>query len=281
MAFEENRFSCVNWYDYGARFYDPRIGRWQSKDAKSEKYSNWNNYVYTVNNPIKLIDPDENEPTPSEAARIAPHVYGDQVTLIGGWRVSNRNFGVELENNTGLKSQIYEKVVDGKVTEYTYATAGTEMNWSDIRADLGQPLGISTQYAASAANAERLSDKLGQTELTFVGHSLGGGEAALNALVTGRKAITFNAAGVSAMTKFMAGGLKTMFKSEYKIDAYIRSKDPLNLFQTALALGANGNKHYIESTESFFKPHSIDNFFKKPGDRKNNVDEDENNSNEK
>lgn len=33
-------------------------------------------------------------------------------------------------------------------------------------------------------------------ELTFIGHSLGGGEAALSALVTDRKAITFNAAGL-------------------------------------------------------------------------------------
>lgn len=57
-------------------------------------------------------------------------------------------------------------------------------------------------------------------ELNFVGHSLGGGEAALNSLVTsndklkGRKAFTFNAAGVSDLTKIKEGTWKTPFKSE-------------------------------------------------------------------
>lgn len=60
------------------------------------------------------------------------------------------------------------------------------------------PFGL--KYAKVADNAKTIPGELGATELTYVGHSLGGGEAALNALVTDRKAITFNATGVSDIT---------------------------------------------------------------------------------
>ena len=49
---------ALNLYDYGARFYDPQIGRWTTPDPLAEKYFNWSSYVYVINNPIKIIDPN-------------------------------------------------------------------------------------------------------------------------------------------------------------------------------------------------------------------------------
>ncbi|NEW81390.1 MAG: RHS repeat-associated core domain-containing protein [Mariniphaga sp.] len=48
--------TALDWYDYGARFYDPMIGRWHTPDPMAERHFNINQYHYVFNNQIKYMD---------------------------------------------------------------------------------------------------------------------------------------------------------------------------------------------------------------------------------
>ena len=45
-------------YDYGARQYNPIVGRWDRMDPLCEKYYSISPYAYCMNNPVMCIDPD-------------------------------------------------------------------------------------------------------------------------------------------------------------------------------------------------------------------------------
>jgi RHS repeat-associated protein len=45
----------LHWYHYGARYYDPQLGRWHAVDPADEYHSP---YVYVGNMPIIAVDPD-------------------------------------------------------------------------------------------------------------------------------------------------------------------------------------------------------------------------------
>ena len=48
----------LDWYYFGARFYDPEVGRFLGVDPLAEKYPALNPYQYTKNNPLKYVDRD-------------------------------------------------------------------------------------------------------------------------------------------------------------------------------------------------------------------------------
>ena len=44
-------------YDYGARYYDPRISMFYGVDPMADKYPNISPFAYCFNNPLRFIDP--------------------------------------------------------------------------------------------------------------------------------------------------------------------------------------------------------------------------------
>ena len=56
------RFQGLDWLDYGARWYDPAILRWNGADGMAEKYTPVSSYAFCLNNPLSFIDPDGNNP---------------------------------------------------------------------------------------------------------------------------------------------------------------------------------------------------------------------------
>mgnify|MGYP000500529096 CR=1 FL=1 len=47
-----------NSYDFGARLYSPRIGKWMSVDPKFELQPGWSPYKFALDNPIIFVDPE-------------------------------------------------------------------------------------------------------------------------------------------------------------------------------------------------------------------------------
>lgn len=58
---ELDRMHGLNFYDYGARQYDPLLGMFTQMDPLAEKYYGVNPYAYCGNNPINAIDPNGKE----------------------------------------------------------------------------------------------------------------------------------------------------------------------------------------------------------------------------
>ena len=55
---QQTGIAGFGFYNYGARFYDPALGRWHSPDPLAEKHYNYSPYAFVLNNPLKLYDPD-------------------------------------------------------------------------------------------------------------------------------------------------------------------------------------------------------------------------------
>jgi len=257
-------------YYYGARYLDPMSAMWLSVDPLFEKYVGMSPYVYCAGNPVKFIDPDGCDPTKDEAAAMSAHVYGDigDDGLKGGWIVSkrvkeSRKFKYSEESGKGFKSQLYERTVDGK-TEYCYATAGTD-DMNDCAEDAAQAsgLGILTQYSQSIKNAKFLKEELEGSDLSFTGHSLGGGLAIANALATGCSAYTFNPAGLQAFSLFEFAAFYGCTNFDANIHNYIMAGDPLNIANCILPFTLRiGKSHYLFHYGYGIGGHSIDEFQK-------------------
>lgn len=248
--------------DHGVRKYEYETGRFISIDPLWGSFYGWTPYQYSMNSPVITFDANGEKPTPFEAVTMIEYNYGSisASEISGGWTVSNAFSELHYSSSSDFNSMLFERTVDG-VTEYSLVTRGT-VSLHDWLNNGEQLVGLSEQYEESAKLADELDRKAKNFELTFVGHSMGGGQAALNSMKTGRNAMSFNAAGVSYATMIANGA----FMGSNNIDAYIMRFDPLNIAQSASSYdilpSADGNVKIIDSwtLESIYNGHAISNF---------------------
>jgi len=66
-----------NSLDFGARIYDPRVGRWLACDPLAMKYSDLSPYQFCANNPIMNVDPDGEQIVDSKGHRVRVKINKD------------------------------------------------------------------------------------------------------------------------------------------------------------------------------------------------------------
>ena len=167
---EYDSMNGLNHYDFGARSYDPSLGRWNTMDLHAENYYSWSPYHYAANNPLIMTDPDGRDWYTSTDGSATMWRKGNEE--IDGYKklgvyytqkISDKvtikweqNEQVEMTENV-LNAKDYESQMTGKVVNGRFEKK--EGNYGDCRVNSDKMVKNSgAESLAGEANNEKGKD---------------------------------------------------------------------------------------------------------------------------
>lgn len=155
---------------------------------------------------------------------------------VEGWKIIQ----VNKDEESGFMAVLYKSTFTDPV-QYVLAFRGTDADpdfmdelEKDTKTDGLQGVGLDTPAFKQVSKAIEATRNFlpKDTPFTLAGHSLGGAEASLAALLTGNDTYTFNSGGLHVNTIARAGiDADTFAANEPHIQAFFADNDPLNATQ--------------------------------------------------